>query len=98
MPLYEYECPKGHRYEKQEPFGSPSQHTCQQPRCRAIAKRVLIPPQVHFKGSGWYKTDSRGSGSRLSSTTSSSSDGDSGSSADTSTEADTAPRPAATSD
>ena len=63
MPLYQYQCSKGHSYEKQQPFGSPVEHPCEQPRCKAIAKRVLIAPQVHFKGSGWYKTDSRGTGS-----------------------------------
>lgn len=80
MPLYQYECTKGHSYEKQQPFGSPVEHPCEHPRCKATAKRVLIPPQVHFKGSGWYKTDSRGSGSssrRSSSTASSDSDADS---------------------
>ena len=63
MPLYQYQCTKGHSYEKQQPFGSPVEHPCEASRCKAMAKRVLIAPQVHFKGSGWYKTDSRGSGS-----------------------------------
>ncbi len=78
MPLYLYQCTKGHSYEKQQPFGSPVEHPCDQPRCKAIARRVLIAPQVHFKGSGWYKTDSRGSGSirRGSAASSGESDGD----------------------
>ncbi len=77
MPLYQYECSKGHSYEKQQPFGSPVEHPCEHPRCKATAKRVLIPPQVHFKGSGWYKTDSRGSGSSSRRSSSSSSDSES---------------------
>ncbi len=82
MPLYQYECSKGHSYEKQQPFGSPVEHPCEHPRCKATAKRVLIAPQVHFKGSGWYKTDSRGSGSssRRSSSSSTSTEADSDSS------------------
>jgi putative FmdB family regulatory protein len=79
VPLYQYQCTKGHSYEKQQPFGSPVEHPCEQPRCKATAKRVLIAPQVHFKGSGWYKTDSRGSGSTRRGSSSSSSDSDSSS-------------------
>ena len=75
MPLYQYQCSKGHSYEKQQPFGSPVEHPCEQPRCTAIARRVLIAPQVHFKGSGWYKTDSRGTGSSSRRGSSSDSDG-----------------------
>lgn len=90
MPLYQYQCTKGHSYEKQQPFGSPVEHPCEQPRCRATAKRVLIAPQVHFKGSGWYKTDSRGSGgSSRRSSSSSSSDADSSVSSETSVSAST---------
>jgi putative FmdB family regulatory protein len=86
VPLYQYQCTKGHNYEKQQPFGSPVEHPCEQPRCKATAKRVLIAPQVHFKGSGWYKTDSRGSGStRRGSTSSSDSDGGASSSDSSST-------------
>ncbi len=77
MPLYQYQCTKGHSYEKQQPFGSPVEHPCEHARCKAIAKRVLIAPQVHFKGSGWYKTDSRGSGGSSRRSSSSSSDSDS---------------------
>lgn len=79
MPLYQYQCTKGHSYEKQQPFGSPVEHPCEHARCKATAKRVLIAPQVHFKGSGWYKTDSRGSGGSRGRSSSSSADSDSGS-------------------
>lgn len=61
MPVYTYECAKGHAYEKQESFGAPAEQPCDRPRCKAIAHRVIVAPQVHFKGSGWYKNDSRGS-------------------------------------
>lgn len=65
MPTYDYRCDEGHRYDKREPFGSPSEQPCDQ--CGATARRVLHAPPVVFKGSGWYKTDSR-STSRPSST------------------------------
>ena len=57
MPTYDYRCAKGHRYEKQEPFGSPSEHPCT--KCGAIAKRQLSVPALAFKGKGFYVTDSR---------------------------------------
>ncbi len=59
MPLYDYRCEKGHRYERREPFGSPTSHPCE--KCGQRAQRVLHAPSISFKGSGWYKTDSRGS-------------------------------------
>lgn len=57
MPTYDYRCDEGHRYDKREPFGSPSEQPCDE--CGATARRVLHAPPVVFKGSGWYKTDSR---------------------------------------
>ncbi|MFN8639415.1 MAG: FmdB family zinc ribbon protein [Dehalococcoidia bacterium] len=89
MPLYQYQCTKGHSYEKQQPFGSPVEHPCEHPRCKATARRVLIAPQVHFKGSGWYKTDSRGSGSTRRSSSSSNSDSESSGASESSVGAST---------
>jgi len=63
VPTYDYRCPSGHRYEKREPFGSPAQQPCE--RCDKQAQRVLTSPTIVFKGSGWYKTDSRGSNSKV---------------------------------
>lgn len=57
MPRYDYRCKAGHRYEKQEPFGSPAEHPCE--KCGKIAQRQISTPIVIFKGDGWYKTDSR---------------------------------------
>ena len=56
MPLYDYQCEAGHRYEKREPFGSPPQQPCE--TCGKLARRLLNAPPIVFKGSGWYKTDS----------------------------------------
>lgn len=57
MPRYDYQCERGHRYEKQESFGAPAQQPCE--RCGAPANRVFGAPSIVFKGSGWYSTDSQ---------------------------------------
>lgn len=57
MPAYDYRCERGHRYERREPFGSPTTHACE--KCGRPAQRVLNAPAIAFKGDGWYKTDSR---------------------------------------
>lgn len=62
MPTYDYRCDEGHRYEKREPFGSPAQQPCDE--CGETARRVIHAPPVVFKGSGWYKTDSRSTSKR----------------------------------
>ncbi|HZP58108.1 MAG TPA: FmdB family zinc ribbon protein [Dehalococcoidia bacterium] len=60
MPTYEYLCDAGHRYEKREGFDAPARQKC--PSCGKAANRVIQAPPIVFKGSGFYKTDSRGSG------------------------------------
>ena len=57
MPKYDYRCSAGHQYEKREGFDAPAVQTCQV--CGVEARRVLTPPAIVFKGSGWYATDSR---------------------------------------
>ena len=75
MPRYDYRCKAGHRYEKQEPFGSPVEHPCE--KCGKTAQRQLSAPTVIFKGGGWYKTDSRdGSHGKTSASESGASDSD----------------------
>ncbi|HYM16880.1 MAG TPA: FmdB family zinc ribbon protein [Dehalococcoidia bacterium] len=62
MPTYEYACDScGKRYEKREGFDAPARQKCQ--HCGKMASRVLFAPPVVFKGSGFYKTDSRGTSS-----------------------------------
>jgi putative FmdB family regulatory protein len=84
MPTYEYECPAGHRYEKREGFDAPATQKCI--KCRKTARRVLFAPPIVFKGSGFYVTDSRGSGAVGSSSSESSSDDKSDSSSESSSE------------
>jgi putative FmdB family regulatory protein len=57
VPLYDYQCEAGHRYEKRESFGSPAQQPCEV--CGTPARRLLNAPPILFKGSGWYVTDSK---------------------------------------
>lgn len=62
MPTYVYACEScGQRYEKREGFDAPARQKCQ--HCGKTANRVLFAPPVVFKGSGFYKTDSRGTAS-----------------------------------
>ncbi len=42
--------------EKKLPFGSTELPLC--PACGKPTVKVIVPPMVHFKGSGFYKTDS----------------------------------------
>jgi putative FmdB family regulatory protein len=62
MPRYDYRCNDcGAVYEKREGFDAPAVQSC--PECSGTARRVLTPPAIVFKGSGWYVNDSRkGSG------------------------------------
>jgi putative FmdB family regulatory protein len=58
LPLYEYRCAScGYQYEKREGFEAAPLQTC--PQCGGSARRVLHPPPIVFKGSGFYVTDNR---------------------------------------
>ena len=58
MPTYEYACSScGHRFDVRQSFTEAPLTDC--PQCGATVRRVLFPAGVIFKGSGWYKTDSR---------------------------------------
>lgn len=102
MPTYEYRCTNGHQYETREGFDAPSRQDCQV--CGAQAKRVLFPPPIVFKGSGFYITDSRkGSSATVTGDTSPSSSSTSTTSeatakADTTPAAPSAPAAAASDD
>lgn len=61
MPLYEYECQScHHRLETLQRVADPPLETC--PECGGPLKRLISPPAVQFKGSGWYVTDYAGAG------------------------------------
>ena len=55
MPLYEYECDNGHRFEKIQKFSDPPLTAC--PTCGTAVRKLFSSPAIQFKGSGWYITD-----------------------------------------
>jgi putative FmdB family regulatory protein len=55
MPLYEYECEKGHRFEVIQKFSDPLVTVC--PTCGSVVHKLMSSPAIQFKGSGWYITD-----------------------------------------
>ncbi|TIC79096.1 FmdB family zinc ribbon protein [Nocardioides sp. GY 10127] len=72
MPTYQYACTEcGHGFEIVQKFSDASLTEC--PECHGKLRKVYNAVGVVFKGSGFYKTDSRsGSGSGPSSSSSSS--------------------------
>src|SRR5664280_1970363 len=83
MPTYEYECETCHqRLEAVQKFADPALTTC--PACGGALRKVFSAVGIVFKGSGFYKNDSRGSGAKAkspaSASTSATSSSDSGSS------------------
>ena len=59
MPKYDYHCDGcDQTFELKLPFGSPIDQAC--PKCDHLARRLLTPPALVFKGSGFYKTADRG--------------------------------------
>lgn len=63
MPLYSYKCDNcGVQFDKLQKFTDKPIKRC--PECnKNNARRVIQPAGIIFKGSGWYKTDSRSSSS-----------------------------------
>ena len=58
MPTYEYACSKcGHEFEVVQSFSDDPISSC--PECKGEVKKVFSNVGVVFKGSGFYKTDSR---------------------------------------
>jgi putative FmdB family regulatory protein len=55
MPIYEYLCPDGHRFEVVQRFSDEPLTVCEV--CGKPVQRVLFPPAVHYKGKGFYATD-----------------------------------------
>ena len=58
MPIYDYVCGScGHRFEVFRGINEAGPHQC--PECGGPVARAFVPPTIHFKGSGWAKTDRR---------------------------------------
>src|SRR6187200_3520303 len=64
MPTYEYRCKScDHRFDVVQSFTDDAITEC--PECGGVVKKVFGSVGITFKGSGFYKTDSRvGAGSQ----------------------------------
>ena len=72
MPIYDYRCDHcGHVFSAVQSFSDEALEKC--PNCGKKPRRLISSPAIVFKGSGWYKTDSR-PGEKSSDASSSSSD------------------------
>ena len=59
MPTYQYICTEcEHSFELNQSFTDSTVPTC--PECKGIVRKVFSSVGVVFKGSGFYRTDSRG--------------------------------------
>ena len=96
MPTYQYACTEcDHRFDAVQSFSDPSLTEC--PVCGGKLRKVFSSVGIVFKGSGFYRTDSRsGSGSAVAKAESGS-EGSGSTSTETKTEkkADTTATPAA---
>jgi putative FmdB family regulatory protein len=87
MPTYQYACTEcGHAFEQFQSFSEDALTVC--PECDGRLRKLFNAVGVVFKGSGFYRTDSRSSTSSTTpasttSSTSGSSDSSSGSSTST---------------
>lgn len=84
MPTYEYRCKEcGHNFDAVQSFSDDALTQC--PACGGPLRKVFGSVGISFKGSGFYKTDSRSSGG---SSSGSKTSADAGKSSDTSTSSD----------
>ncbi len=83
MPTYQYLCNEcGHEFEVVQSFSDEAISTCE--KCQGAVRKVYNSVGIVFKGSGFYKTDSRSSSNSKSDST-------------TSTSANTTPAPTTSS-
>lgn len=59
MPTFDYRCKKCEAtFEASVPFGSKKAPACSACGSKSVEKLLTPPLGIHFKGSGFYKTDS----------------------------------------
>ncbi len=64
MPVYEYRCKEcGHEFERHQSFTEARLTDCPSCEIAGALRRVFGNVGVTFKGSGFYRTDSRATGS-----------------------------------
>ena len=94
MPTYQYSCTEcGHFFEAVQSFSDDSLTVC--PECDGKLRKVFNAVGVVFKGSGFYRTDSRGSSTSAEAPASTSSESSSGTKTETKTDSKPAAKPAA---
>jgi len=87
MLIYDYRCDHcGHVFSAVQSFKDEALEKC--PNCAKKPRRLISTPAIVFKGSGWYKTDSR-PGEKSSDSSSSGSDKKGDTKTDTKTETKT---------
>ena len=58
VPIYDYRCDHcGHAFSAVQSYKDQPLEKC--PKCGKKPRRLIGSPAIVFKGSGWYKTDSR---------------------------------------
>ncbi len=78
MPTYQYACTEcGHAFEQVQSFSDDALSVC--PECQGKLRKLFNAVGVVFKGSGFYRNDSRGKQSSAESASSSSSESSSSS-------------------
>jgi putative FmdB family regulatory protein len=55
MPVYEYGCEAGHRFEVKQKFSDAPITKCQV--CALPVTKLISASAISFKGTGWYLTD-----------------------------------------
>ena len=96
MPTYAYTCTEcGHAFDIHQSFSDAALTEC--PACGGKLRKVFSSVGVVFKGSGFYRNDSRSTSSSTTSASSSSSSSSSTSSTSSSTTSTSTPAPAASS-
>ncbi|WP_328312328.1 FmdB family transcriptional regulator [Streptomyces sp. NBC_00442] len=96
MPTYQYQCTEcGEGLEAVQKFTDDALTVC--PNCDGRLKKVFSAVGIVFKGSGFYRNDSRGASSSSSPASSSASSGSSSSTAKSSSGSDSKPAAASSS-
>ncbi|MEU6522826.1 FmdB family zinc ribbon protein [Streptomyces sp. NPDC046924] len=90
MPTYQYQCTEcGEGLEAVQKFTDDALTEC--PNCQGRLKKVFSAVGIVFKGSGFYRNDSRGSSSSSTPAASKSSDSSAGSSSSSDSSSSSAP-------
>ena len=58
MPRYDFTCKHCRTiFEKELPFGHRNLPKC--PQCKGSVEKIIAPPAIHFRGAGFFNTDSK---------------------------------------